>query len=390
MSEEKNSTKRHHLTREDEADKSLNHTEYSAGSAWLTVLVFLGVVFGVLGVEHVTDIQANQKKRAEWAVSKVGPEPGIAPRIYGVFALLPKAEQITKAKGFWGYWDLLPATDSINAFEDDLKKNSLLTTSFLSPTQTLLTGTLGVGNERAYCGKPGWLFYRDDVEYLTSDGFLTPKRLSERQHGAKEIQPDPVKAIVDFKQQLSALNIQLILMPMPTKPMIESDMLVGTYDPSLQNPSYKDLLAAMSANKVQVFEPEQILRNRKVHEDAHQYLETDTHWTPDAMEAVSGALGEFIKARVSLPPVKDFSPKIIEKPVSNLGDIAEMLKLPKEQTIYKPQTVDVHTVIGSDGQPLVSTRDGDVLLLGDSFCNIFSLGTMNWGEGAGFPEHLSY
>jgi alginate O-acetyltransferase complex protein AlgJ len=30
-----------------------------------------------------------------------------------------------------------------------------------------------------------------------------------------------------------------------------------------------------------------------------------------------------------------------------------------------------------------------VLLLGDSFSNIYSLGAMGWGEGAGFPERLS-
>ncbi len=31
----------------------------------------------------------------------------------------------------------------------------------------------------------------------------------------------------------------------------------------------------------------------------------------------------------------------------------------------------------------------EVLLLGDSFANIFSLGALGWGEAAGLPEHLS-
>jgi alginate O-acetyltransferase complex protein AlgJ len=30
-----------------------------------------------------------------------------------------------------------------------------------------------------------------------------------------------------------------------------------------------------------------------------------------------------------------------------------------------------------------------VLVLGDSFSNIFSLGSMGWGDSAGFVEHLS-
>ena len=37
-----------------------------------------------------------------------------------------------------------------------------------------------------------------------------------------------------------------------------------------------------------------------------------------------------------------------------------------------------------------SSRDADVLLLGDSFSNIYSLESMGWGTSAGFAEQLSY
>ena len=35
-------------------------------------------------------------------------------------------------------------------------------------------------------------------------------------------------------------------------------------------------------------------------------------------------------------------------------------------------------------------READVLVLGDSFSNIYSLSSMNWGDSAGFIEQLSY
>ena len=35
------------------------------------------------------------------------------------------------------------------------------------------------------------------------------------------------------------------------------------------------------------------------------------------------------------------------------------------------------------------SKDADILLLGDSFSNIFSLDALGWGESAGFAEHLS-
>ena len=36
------------------------------------------------------------------------------------------------------------------------------------------------------------------------------------------------------------------------------------------------------------------------------------------------------------------------------------------------------------------TETADVLLLGDSFTNIYSLASMGWGDSAGLAEQLSY
>jgi alginate O-acetyltransferase complex protein AlgJ len=46
--------------------------------------------------------------------------------------------------------------------------------------------------------------------------------------------------------------------------------------------------------------------------------------------------------------------------------------------------------MGADGEPWRPSRSADVLLLGDSFTNIYSLATMGWGEAAGFAEQLSH
>src|SRR5205823_3945902 len=69
---------------------------------------------------------------------------------------------------------------------------------------------------------------------------------------------------------------------------------------------------------------------------------------------------------------------------SDLGDIARMLKLPASQNPYPAETVTIHEV--ASWRP---SKDADILLLGDSFSNIFSLAALGWGESAGFAEHLS-
>jgi alginate O-acetyltransferase complex protein AlgJ len=65
-----------------------------------------------------------------------------------------------------------------------------------------------------------------------------------------------------------------------------------------------------------------------------------------------------------------------------------MLRLPPAQSIYRPEKVTIHEVFS--GNVMWSPSKGaDILLLGDSFSNIFSLDALGWGESAGFAEHLS-
>jgi alginate O-acetyltransferase complex protein AlgJ len=66
-----------------------------------------------------------------------------------------------------------------------------------------------------------------------------------------------------------------------------------------------------------------------------------------------------------------------------------MLKLPAPELERYAEDVTVHQVRVGNAlwQP---SRNADVLLLGDSFSNIFSFYALEWGESAGLPEHLSY
>ena len=282
--------------------------------------------------------------------------------------------------------------ESISAFETSLKENSVLTKSLLSPTQLVMSQWLGAGNEKAYVGQDHWLFYRPDVEYLTTPGFLDPSRLKDRAHGATEIQPDPIKAILDFKQQLATRGIQLVVMPMSTKPMIHPEMLAGpgANGLKLQNDSFDLFKKTLESQKIPVFDPTPILTDLKFQGGPKLYLQTDTHWTPAAMHEVSLQLGAFLgrKCALTIEPPKN----LVMKPesVSALGDIAEMLKLPEGQQLFQKQTVTIEKILEADGSPWKADRSSDVLLLGDSFSNIYSLEGMGWGTGAGFAEHLSY
>jgi hypothetical protein len=67
-----------------------------------------------------------------------------------------------------------------------------------------------------------------------------------------------------------------------------------------------------------------------------------------------------------------------------------MLDLPEQQSLVAAETVTIRQVRAEDGSPWRSTPDADVLVLGDSFSNIYALESMAWGTSAGLVEQLSY
>jgi len=261
---------------------------------------------------------------------------------------------------------------SIKAYETTIEDNSLLRRWLLAPAQRFLTGAFRTGNEKAIVGRNGWLFFSGDYEYLVNPGFLRAETLAKRSQ--KGVQPDPVKAITDFARQLKARGIRLILLPVPVKPMIYPDKL-GAKAAPVQNPSFAEFRKRLEAEGVTVVDLARelaALRGRGV----ESYLKTDTHWTPAGMEVSALLTARAVKAGAAAPQA------VARRQVTNLGDIAAMLKIPDCERFFPAETV---TVADYDRRP---RNDGEVLLLGDSFANIYSLRAMNWGENGGFAEAL--
>ncbi len=282
----------------------------------------------------------------------------------------------------------------MHAWETALEENAIVSRAIRPPIQYLLARWLGAGNEQAYCGRGDWLFFRPDVDYLTAPGFLEPAVMQRRAAAGKEWQtppkPDPRPAILDFQRQLAARGIQLVLMPTPVKPMIHPDRLApaGAGAP-LQNPSYRRLAADLEAAGLTVFDPASMLASDFHGAGREAFLATDTHWRPEAMERTAEDLAQFITTRGWLTAAPPTACTTHAMTVEQPGDTAAMLRLPAWQDFYQPEAVEIRQVRDAAGNDWRPAQDADVLVLGDSFCNIYSLEAMGWGEAAGLVEHLS-
>lgn len=284
----------------------------------------------------------------------------------------------------------------LRRIDDDLDHESVVGQSLRPTAQLLLSNWLGAGNEQAYCGRDGWLFYRPDVEYLTGPGFLDPGQIARRAASHEEWEsdpkPDPRPAIRAFADALRKRGIALVVVPVPVKPAIHPDKLASGYaaaGTALQNPSFTLALSEFESAGALVFDPSPTLTGAGLVPGAPRYLLTDTHWRPDAMESVAGRLAEFLTERAGLPPTADPGYRVEHSSVTSLGDLRTMLNLPADAAAYPAETVRIRKVLQADGGAWRPSRQADVLVLGDSFSNIYALASLGWGESAGLVEHLS-
>ena len=381
------------MTREELAEIEVGKTAINRATSIVMVAGFILTIVGVPFVQHVIEIRGGFLKSGSW----------VWPKAYEIFNYPRRAwrELIDPANG--SFLNRLQAangqlTRGLQNYEDALEDDSFIARSALPHAQALTAEFLGLGNEQVYLGRDRWLFYEPDVTYVTGPGFLSSAWQRSRLHSTEEsgrpVQADPRKAIIEFRDQLQARGIRLIIMPIPVKPMIEPEFLSRAYAElskiPLQNPSYGNFLESLDRVGVEYVDVSKALVETKRLTRRPQFLRTDTHWTPDAMERCVELLAEKVRLLDSPEPNSRFVLKRTTQTIDGLGDIVAMLKLPATSRFYGKETVTIRPITHESGTPWSQDQRADILVLGDSFFNIFSLAEMGWGASAGFVEQLSY
>ncbi len=294
--------------------------------------------------------------------------------------------------------------------ERDLERASRVKEQAHPVAQWLLFAYGGIGNERVYAGKDGWLYLRGGFDYLTGPPFLDPSVLRRRRLDAPAWrpapEPDPRPAILDFVQQLEERGMHLLILPAPTKPMVHPEPLGASPAPAgedLHNPSFGAFRAELEAAGVTVFDPALAMVRARLQTGRDQFLRADSHWSPEGLDTVAGALAERIRhlalfpERVSPAGVTHFTARPgpwrrQARQVSGVGDLERVLLLPPWQQLSEPQVVETRRVVSISGKPWRRDPRAEILLLGDSFTNVYAQHTpdVSWGGSAGLAEQLSY
>lgn len=284
-----------------------------------------------------------------------------------------------------------PTVEHIKSFENEIAENAVVA-EVVRPYTQWITLTLGrQGNEKVVIGRDGWLFYRPGLLYPTGPGFRS--KYAEEDAEVKDWDPWP--AIEKFHEDLRARGIELVIVPIPVRPQIYPEKLTRLYDLSLGPPANaheREFFEKLKAAGIGVIDLAEVMWEAKpvAPETGELYLPLDSHWTPLGLKVFADALADELKRRFALvrEPERKYTQQALR--VTNRGDIYDMLQLPDWSKAFPACEIAVEQVIDEEtGKPVEPDKQSPVVLLGDSFTNVFSLKQMGWGDHAGLGEHLA-
>ena len=360
------------LSREAIANIEIGATAISRLMSWLLSCFFLLAVFLVPIAQYQIEGKVNDNGSTLWEISSNGLE-GLS-----LFSNIKRKNILL--------------LENLDELETSLEEDSFLRSLFLPPLQSFFLKFLKQGNEKAVVGEDGWLFYRPGIDSLSGQPFLDKKQLQLRIEALelweKPVQPDPVKAIVDFNRQLDKRGITLVLLPVPVKASVHPEKIsrdIFTGPPV--NHDWTQFLQRLEESGVTVFDSRSLLYDY-AQKHGTAFLTTDTHWLPGAMDLVAKKLAGQILS--DLPDLGSTTNHVLqEQKIEAEGDVGKMLTLPDSSEPFL-QSVTIEQVVNGDNELWQPETDSEILLLGDSFTNIYSTIGLGWGRSSGFAEHLSY
>lgn len=276
-----------------------------------------------------------------------------------------------------------PTAANLRAFERSLESANWAAQVTRPWIQFAQFEWLGYGGSKAVIGESGWYFYKPGLQ----DMLARPP--SARAVGGTN---DPLRAIVEFRDQLATRGIRLVVMPVPNKESIYPDRLSPGTAPwrGVKAPRTRALMEQLRAANVEVIDLFQSFGDARrvvgTSEPAPLYLAQDTHWSPAGVElAAKVAAARLVQLDWVRSGSMDYGVRPV--PVQRLGDILRMLQVPAIERRIVPETVPCVQVIQPDGtKPYQDTADAEILVLGDSFMRIYQ---QDQPGSAGFVAHLA-
>lgn len=236
-------------------------------------------------------------------------------------------------------------------------------------------------NRHVVVGPDGRLYARPGLNHVVGRGILHSRRAAPA--GDQPAFRDPVPCIVGFHRECGRRGIALVVLVVPDKAAVHRLGVGGGF---AGNADEGRVFAALRAAGVNVYNP---LDDPAAGEPG--FLDYDTHWTPEWMEAVAGGLAAHIRrttAGLGPPPAHGPELFVRDRRFSYPGDLPLLVDAAHGSARFPPMDLRLREVVDAAGNPWMPDPAADALLLGDSFAYMFSV-SRTGSDCAGLSPHLS-
>jgi hypothetical protein len=225
-------------------------------------------------------------------------------------------------------------------------------------------------NVGAIGGVENWLFLTSELRFLVQGQFWGEAAAKvSRSH--KPETADPVPAIVDFRDQLRARGIELLLMPVPPKASIYPDKIAPAINlpPAETAPYLRTFLEELKERGVSVIDlTEPFLQNRDS-DHGPVFCKTDSHWSGFgcmlAAQAIAAGMPQDVRPDSAR---REFD--AAWKEIAITGDLNALLGSGGQKT--GPENVAVRAVSEKgNGAAVRPDPNSPVLVMGDSHTLVF-------------------
>ena len=238
-------------------------------------------------------------------------------------------------------------------------------------------------------GRDGWLFLVPELRHLGVGPFWG-EFAAKVSRAMKPDQADPLPAIADFHDQLTAMGIELLVVPVPPKAVIYPDGLpdkvpcAPTDCSSRLDTTLQAFYGQLRNKGIHVLDLTSVFMKNRSNPEGALFCRQDSHWSGNGCTLAATEIGMEILATLNDYPKQAFTGKWDTVEIS--GDLWQALgdpKPPREQLRIRR--------VSRAGQrgPVEPSSKSPVILLGDSHGLVFHGGDDMLAKGSGLPDQLA-
>jgi alginate O-acetyltransferase complex protein AlgJ len=231
-----------------------------------------------------------------------------------------------------------------------------------------------------------WHFLIQELKHLSHGDLAAVDMTKANKEGT-----DPVPVIAKYAEEVKALGVELLVIPVPPKASIYPEKLSDKLDVKSAT-TMSAFFAKLKSAGVDVLDLETVFKEERTkNPDKQLYCATDSHWSPYAAQLAAKLVADRFKSNPAI--MQNAMRDLIALPEETLEFHGDLLSdeqkktLPKEKLPMQRAGLAVPPS-GKDVTTVESDPQSPVLVLGDSHLMVFRQGADMLARQAGFIDHL--